>query len=246
MTGFLDSVRTSMCSSRRTETVPHDWIYALKAVGITGSLSLETHLDTGEIPPAVLQPHFAPPEPKEAPQPDLEGLLGPELSGKAEKESRKYIPAHFPAFPSKHTYMATPVFPQRESDPRKVREKAAQDGIAAENSLRKLMAAQKAGLQNRKGGKRKQSERMKKTNAMWREAMEASMKQDEEREALEKEQRKKQLEQEHADEDGEYEAIEDLKPISQSQTQFERKINLDEPVQVNYERKFWRKNARGV
>ncbi|KAF2635740.1 hypothetical protein P280DRAFT_411180 [Massarina eburnea CBS 473.64] len=245
MQDFLGKVRKSMCSSRRTETTPHDWIYALKAVGIAGSSSLENQLDTGNIPPHVLQPQFAPPERDESPPPNLEGLLGPELSGKMDKESRNYIPKHFPPFPSKHTYTATPVFAQRESDPRRIREKAAADGIRAEESLRKLMAAQKEGLQNRKGGKRKQSERLKKSNAMWRAAMEASMKEDEEREAKEKEQRKEYLDRHLGI--GEEDFLEDPLPHeSASQSQYKREINLDEPVQVNYDRKFWRKNARGI
>src|SRR4051812_6627786 len=117
MTNFLTQVRKSMASARRTETVPHDWIYALAANGLVGSSSLEPHLDTGEIPPSLLQPHFDPPEPADPPPLNLEGLLGPELSGKAEKESKAYIPKHFPPFPSKHTYKSTPVFAKRENDP---------------------------------------------------------------------------------------------------------------------------------
>lgn len=230
--------------------MPYDWIYALKSAGITGSSMIENQLDTGEIPPEVLVTQFAPPEHNEPPPPDLEGLLGPELSGKVDKESRPYIPAHFPPFPSKHTYKATPVFQQRESDPRKIREKAAAEGIEAENSLRTLMAAQKAGLQNRKGGKRKQSQRLKESNNLWRKAMEACMKADEEREAKEKQQRKDYLDQQVDDFE-----LADEEPAhasfihgadSASQSQYKREINLDEPIQVNYERKFWRKNARGV
>ncbi|KAF1948972.1 hypothetical protein CC80DRAFT_540606 [Byssothecium circinans] len=249
MTNFLATVRKSMSSARRTETVPHDWICALKSVGITGSSALEDQLDTGGIPPPILQPQVAPPEPEEPAPPNLEGLLGPELSGKADKDSRKYIPKHFPPFPSKHTYMATPVFPERESDPRRIREKAAADGIRAEESLRKLMAAQKAGLQNRKGGKRKQSARLKKTNEMWRAAMEACIKGDEAREAKEKKQRNDLLDRHMGD--GEDVQLRDSHSpaetaMPQPKIQNKREINLDEPVQVNYDRKFWRKNARGV
>lgn len=237
MTEFLGQVRKSMSSARRTETVSHDWIYALASAGIPGSSSLEQHLDTGNIPATVLQPSFAPPEPAEEPPPDLEGLLGPELSGKADKESKQYIPKHFPPFPSKHTYKATPVFAQRENDPRMIRERAAKEGIDAEKSLRTLMAAQKEGLQKRKGGKRKRSQRMKESDELWRQAMEDSMKDEEERE----EQERKRLAALAHEDAHEWEETPEV-PVQQPK----RRINLEEGVHVNYDRKFWRKSARGL
>ncbi|CAI6333701.1 unnamed protein product [Periconia digitata] len=239
MTNFLAEVRKSMSSARRTETVPHDWICGLKSAGINGSSDLESHLDYGSVPSQLLQPPLASSDTTEVPPPDLEGLLGPELSGKSDKESRKYIPAHFPPFPSKHTYKATPVFSHRENDPRSIREKAAEEGIAAEKSLRTLMVAQKAGLQKRRGGKRKQSEIMQKRNAAFKLAMEESLQDEAEREAKEN-RRRAALDRE----DDEWEA--GTHTITTTQTQYERKVNLDEGVQVNYDRKFWRRNARGV
>jgi transcription initiation factor TFIID subunit 8 len=238
MTNFLDQVRKSMSVSRRTETVPQDWIYALTSNGITGSSTLEAHLDTGEMPPSLLQPHFSPPDPSEPPPPDLEALLGT-LSGKAEKESKKYIPSHFPPFPSQHTYKSTPVFAEREDDPRKIREKASKEGIEAEKSLRKLMAAQKLGLQNRKGGKRKRSKRMKKSDELWKAAMEDCLKDEADREEKERQQRASR----RADDMAEYE---DIEPEDLSQPALpKRKVNLEEGVHVNYGRKYWRKSARG-
>lgn len=234
MRTFLSQVRKSMSSSRRIETVPHDWIYALKASGIHGSSDLEPHLDTGEVSPQVLQPSFPPPEPAEPPPPDLEGLLGAELSGRADKESRKYIPAHFPAFPPKHSWKASPVFTQRENDPRKIREKATEEGILAEQSLRKLMAAQKAGLQGNKARKQKRSKRMKESDALWQEAMKELIAEEENRDAEEK--RRRTFEDGMEDEEYEDEP-EQPKP--------DRTVNLLEGVHVNYDQKFWRKSARG-
>lgn len=153
MSNFTDQIRKSMSSARRTAMLPHDYIYALDSVGITGSGVLEQHLDTGDVPPTLLQPSFAPPEAADPMPPDLEGMLGPELSGRADKEARKYIPEHFPAFPPKHTYKATPVFAQREINPHAIREKAAKEGIEAEKSLRKLMEKKKEGERIRRAAR---------------------------------------------------------------------------------------------
>jgi transcription initiation factor TFIID subunit 8 len=238
MSNFLTQVRKSMVSGRRTETIPHDWIYALAANGLVGSSMLEPHLDTGEIPPSLLQPSFAPPEPAEPPPPNLDALLGPELSGKAEKESRAYIPKHFPPFPSQHTYKSTPVYAKRENDPRRIREKAAEEGIGAEKSLRKLMIGKKKGLQNRKGGKRKVSARMKQSDALLQQAMEDSVKDDEVRAERMK---RHQASRSRANLGDGWEEAE----VAPLQARTERRVNLDEGVHVNYEQKFYRKSARG-
>lgn len=230
MMNLLGDVRKSMTSARRTEPVPHDWVYALARDGFTGSSSLEQHLDTGEVPPSLLQPTLFSSVPEHDPVAEIDEIIGPDLSGRPDKESRTYIPKHFPPFPPKHTYVATPVFTQRETDPRKIREKATDEGIEAEKSLRKLMAKQKEGLQKQKAGKRKRSQRMKESDKLWQEAMEDVLK--DEAEADEK----ARLRQEDEDE---WEGVA-LQPRS------ERKVNLEEGVHVNYDRKFWRKSARGV
>lgn len=242
MRNFLSRVRTSMTSSRRTTAVPHDWIYALKDAGLAGSSALEPHLDTGEIPKDFFQPPFAPAEPPPPPPPDLEGLLGPELSGRAEKESRRYIPAHFPPFPPKHAWKSTPVFTQRENDPRKIREKATEEGILAEQSLRKLMAAQKAGLQQNKAKKQPKSKRIKESEALWQEAMKQLLEEEEVR-------AKRDLQRQFDDDldgDGEYEFEQPPQSLPESQPKRDRNAILQDGVHVNYEQKFFRKSARGL
>jgi hypothetical protein len=204
-----------------------------------GSSSLESHLDSGEISPSVLQPAFAPPEPAEPPPPDLEGLLGHELSGRADKESRKWIPAHFPPFPPKHSWLATPVFTQRENDPRKIREKATEEGILAEQSLRKLMAAQKSGLQGNKARKQRRSKRTKESDALWLTAMKGLIEEEEHR--AEKEKMQPQYDDEMDEDDEEFER----KPEKASAPPPPQKINLQEGVHVNHGQKYWRKSARG-
>lgn len=239
MTNFLAQVRKSMTSSRRTHTVSHDWVYALTTAGLRGSAVLDPHFDTGEIPPILLQPHFDPPVPLEAPPPETESLLGQELSGRADKDTRPYIPKHFPAFPSKHTYKATPVFTNRENDPRKIREKATEEGILAEQSLRKLMAAQKAGIQKQNAGKRKRSKRMKESDKLWQDAMTDLLVEEKERDEQD-EQRQARLEDE--DDEG-WDAP--LEPRIR-QPMVDRNASLEEGVHVNYEQRFWRKSASGV
>lgn len=227
-----------MTSSRRTDTVPYDWIYALASTGHRGSGILEQHFDTGEIPPSLLQPHIDPPVAPEPPPPDFESLLGPGLSGKDDKEKRPYIPAHLPPFPSRHTYKQSPVYTERENDPRKIREKATEEGIQAEQSLRKLMAAQKAGIQKQNAGKRKQSARMKESNKLWQEAMSDLMAEEKERE---KEEERRQLRQQEDEDENDWDA-----PIApRRQPGVERNVNLEEGVHVNYEQRFWRKSATG-
>lgn len=246
MTKFLTNVRMSMSSARRTETVAHDWIYALANAGLHGSGVLEPHLDTGDIPPSLLQPQFDPPAPQE-PQPiSTDALLGPELSGKTDKEARAYIPKHFPPFPSKNTYKATPVFTKRENDPRKIREKATEEGILAEQSLRKLMAAQKAGIQKQTAGKRKRSSRMKESDKLWQDAMTDLLAEEQDR--AEKEARQREREEnsdveDNADEDAWNANSQNHQPIV---VHVERNVNLEEGVHVNYDQRFWRKSARGA
>ncbi|KAF2875628.1 transcription factor TFIID complex subunit 8 C-term-domain-containing protein [Massariosphaeria phaeospora] len=235
MTNITSLVRQSMTSARRTQPVAHDWIYALNSTGLTGSSLLESHLDTSELPPSLLQPAFAPAEPPEAPPPDIEGLLGPELSGKAEKQSRKHIPAHFPPFPSKHTWRSTPVYTERENDPRKIREKATEEGILAEQSLRKLMAARKAGIQKDRAGKRKKSKRIRESDKLWKEAMENVLEEEAEEED--------KARQAAVDDDG---FNKGPSMLLQLNPRTERKVDLEKSVYVNYDQKFWRKSARGV
>ncbi|KAL1600722.1 hypothetical protein SLS60_007110 [Paraconiothyrium brasiliense] len=185
MSHFTDNIRKSMSSARRTVPVPHDFVYALNSVGLTGSGVLAPHLDTGDLPASFLQPAFAPPEPAELPPPDLEGMLGPELSGRADKESRKYIPAHFPAFPPKHTWMATPVYAKREVDPHTIRERAAKEGVEAEKSLRRLMEKKKEG-DRKKNASRAQPQRSQvaiKREELWRTCLREALEEEEEDEA---------------------------------------------------------------
>lgn len=61
-----------------------------------------------------------------------------------------YVPPHFPPRPPAHSWIHTPVLPVRERDARRLRERAMAEGVAAEQGLRRLAAAEKAGVKKKK------------------------------------------------------------------------------------------------
>ena len=137
MAHYLADVRRSMLSCRRINPIPQDFLQALH----THQLSLRT-----------LLPHLDPPVPPERSQYSLQSeppqedeyqqlqLLNQILNDATDEQPRGYVPKHFPKFPSRHTYKSTDEFPNREVDPRKVREQATEEGRMGEEALRKLVA----------------------------------------------------------------------------------------------------------
>ncbi|KAL5354985.1 transcription factor TFIID complex subunit 8 C-term-domain-containing protein [Aspergillus floccosus] len=134
---FASYVRQSMLSSRRIQPIPQDFEHALRRHRV--------RVDD-------LLPHVKP-NPNLEPVPTLLSdpleddsfktlpTLGPQLSGDDDRVRSAYIPKHFPEFPSKHTYRHTPVYTEREQDPRRIRERATEDGRHGEEALRKLARA---------------------------------------------------------------------------------------------------------
>ncbi|KAF2493224.1 hypothetical protein BU16DRAFT_528548 [Lophium mytilinum] len=222
---FLRSVKQSMESCRRSDAIPQDFIHALTHAGITPA-DLIAHLDQ-PFPAAVVQPPIPAPEPQEPAPPDLEGMLGPELSGAKEKQARKWIPKHFPNFPSKHTYTSTPVFSERIKDPGKIREHSIQEGILAEKALRKLMAAEKMGAQ-KKGAKQRQGTQRQRSDEMWLEAMKVL-----------------QEDEDNAARNTRNEEFDDFSGVRETQFESQKSTRKEifEGMQVNYDKKFWRKAA---
>lgn len=143
MLNFLSDVKDSMAAARRTSAIPYDFTYALDTAGLSSS-DLEPHLEL-PFPPQLSAPRIATPAPAEPPPLNLAHMLGAELHTpsifKNEVKETSYIPAHFPPLPSRHSYLETPVFTEREKDARKIRERATEEGILAEQALRKLTAA---------------------------------------------------------------------------------------------------------
>lgn len=168
---FAAGVRQSMLSCRRTQAIAQDFLQALH----THQLSLRA-----------LLPHLRPPVPKrrarivlpcESPIREEEydyQFLGTTLGDASVEQGRYYVPEHFPAFPSKHTYKATAEYPDREEDPRKIRERATEEGRLGEEALRRLVSARTADRPSlARSGQRVQSIRSKR-DELWKETMEAA------------------------------------------------------------------------
>lgn len=130
-------IRQSMLSARRIQPIPLDFEHALKRFRISPN-DLLPHLKSP--PPDNYIPTLLPsPPPENEISKTLPFLTA--LSSEDDRANRPYIPKHFPSFPSKHTYSATAVFIGRDNDPRKIRERAAEDGRHGEEALRKLASA---------------------------------------------------------------------------------------------------------
>lgn len=141
MLHLLADVRSSMQTHRRPVPTAQDFRMALAQMPNTQSASLLTPQLELSLPEDVSYPYIPQPAPPPAPAPDFSALLQPLLAD----AQPQYIPSHFPKLPPGHAWKETPVFPTREKDARKMREKATEEGMMAEQALRKLAAAAKAG-----------------------------------------------------------------------------------------------------
>jgi len=106
MDSFLEDVKTFANASRRTHPIPTDFDTTLKRFNLTPQL-LKKHLKPPVSKPEII-PTFEPVEVEQHIDVSLP-ILGPELSGDAEKSALHHIPRAFPSFPSIHTYKSTPV-----------------------------------------------------------------------------------------------------------------------------------------
>lgn len=159
-----------MLSSRRAQPIPLDYEYALRRHGLTDRL-LRPHLKP-PVPRSKSQLTFELPEAEEEHVRAVPELLGKELSGASDKLKMPFIPKKFPAFPSRHTYKATEVMPERETDPRKIREKATEAARHGEEALRRLVSVGKVGDQKgvRKALIKSPAKRLR--HELWDKAME--------------------------------------------------------------------------
>ncbi|KAI9926103.1 hypothetical protein ASPWEDRAFT_107543 [Aspergillus wentii DTO 134E9] len=135
---FASFVRQSMLTSRRIQPIPQDFEHAMKRQSLRADDLLPYLKPLPNVEP---NPTLLPTPPPEEDFFKSVSFLGPQLSGEEDRSRSAHIPRHFPEFPSKHTYRHTPVFTEREQDPRKIREKATEDGRHGEEALRKLARA---------------------------------------------------------------------------------------------------------
>lgn len=170
MAHYLADVRQSMLSCRRTQAIPQDFLQALHTHQLSLS-SLLPHLD-----PPVDPSRTQFPLQMEIAQDNGEQhlrFLGSLLNADPDENLRAYVPKHFPELPSKHTYKATPEYAKHDQDPRKVREKATEEGRLGEEALRRLVCAGAGkSAQESQTGRKTQSARAVR-DLVWMETMQA-------------------------------------------------------------------------
>ncbi|KAJ5220390.1 hypothetical protein N7468_009594 [Penicillium chermesinum] len=127
----------SMLASRRIQPIPPDFEHALTRI----RLSLNDLHPLVKTPQPVAKISILPPSPPPEDELARNHAFLTALRGEESETNRSYVPKNFPDFPSKHTYSATPVFTERDNDPRKIREQAADDGRHGEEALRRLASA---------------------------------------------------------------------------------------------------------
>ncbi|KIW76428.1 hypothetical protein Z517_11174 [Fonsecaea pedrosoi CBS 271.37] len=143
MLRFLSKVRRSMLAARRTYPIATDFETAIDVLDIPRP--------DDQLAPYQTQPSINPPLlPTPPPEDEFHNLvelpasfLGPGLDGHGELKRFSFTTKGLPELPSAHTYRDTPVYPDRQSDSRKIRELATHEGKLGEQALRKLAGAVK-------------------------------------------------------------------------------------------------------
>lgn len=140
---FCSKVRRSMHAARRTVPIATDFESAIAALDVPRlDDQLKAYQSQVTINPTLLP--TPPPDDvfhnhAELPQ----SLLGPELGAQDALKKFHPNPSFLPPLPSAHTYRQTTVFPERQTDSRRIRELATEEGKLGEQALRKLAGAVK-------------------------------------------------------------------------------------------------------
>ena len=161
-----------MLHCRRTQPIPHDFLQSLHEHRLSLT-ALLPHLDP-PVPPVKSQISLAPESPRTE-QEQQSSAANIFLRDTSQAGTRSFIPKAFPAFPSEHTYKATPDVPTRDDDPRRIRERATDEGRLGEAALRRLVSSRTdeslATSTQIKQAKKSMRERR---DEAWKEAMEAT------------------------------------------------------------------------
>lgn len=140
-------VSRSMHNGRRIVPLAPDFEAALKALNVPRPddqlLACSTKLES--LPQRSYLPS-PPPEDEFHTSHELpRDFLGPQLSRQTDLNLYSSNIKSLPPLPSAHTYKTTPVIDQRETDTRRIRELATEEGKLGEAALRKLAAASNSG-----------------------------------------------------------------------------------------------------
>ena len=132
-----------MLIARRTVPIPTDFESAIHALDIPRSDDqLLPYRTKPDVNPSLLPT----PPPDDAFHESVKlppSFLGPELNGQSALKRFSMTTSSLPPLPSAHTYKDTAVFPQRETDTRRIRELATEEGKLGEQALRRLAGAVK-------------------------------------------------------------------------------------------------------
>jgi transcription initiation factor TFIID subunit 8 len=252
MSEFLESVKSSMASNRRTTSTPTDWVFALKAYG------LEPHmlLPYLTIPPTshITQPTLDIEEPIPAHLLEADSasdalLFPPSADDAAAKRLAKYIPKHLPRLPSAHTWQNTPVNGAKEYDALKIRERATQEGVMAERALRRLMAAQSVSRSGsgkaagRKNGRRK----VERDESVFAKALQSAETHDQDTKRREEATGgDNDFDDEDSADEGDLMHLDSAPKTTNKQEKNTRlDMSLEPGLAVNYDRGHWRLEGRG-
>lgn len=132
-----------MLAARRTVPIAADFETAIDVLDIPRP---DDQLKPYESQPPVNRPLLPTPPPEDVFHNTVElpaTFLGPELDGHGELKKFSFNTRGLPELPSAHTFKATPVYPYRENDTRRIRELATKEGKLGEQALRKLAGAVK-------------------------------------------------------------------------------------------------------
>lgn len=171
---FIEAVKLRSHSARREYPNPVDFEATLYRFNLT---------------PDSLEPHLRPPIDRKLLVPetveitmDSGGFLRPlptlasDLSGKAEKDEKGYIPSQFPEFPSRHTFVSTP----REEvsggrDLKRINMEVSKAAKQGEDALRGLLRASKIRQQKEVRSQVQSQDTSRERYRLWELAMEKMM-----------------------------------------------------------------------
>lgn len=230
MLNFLHIVHHSMTASRRDNVVPQDYTAALAKNNITPSDLLRFLKIRPE--PTITQPTLGVTPAADFSVKDYQVVLGKSLDPLTDGIPRKYIPAFLPKLPSLHTWKTTKVEAAREQDAQKIRELATQEGVLAEQALRRLVAASSKASEGRNAVGKHAAVSGRALSA-WEKALEKAQEIDKAQQAME--------EAENMDADD----METDLSLPTRKAKAVQDTSFESGIAVNYDRRFWRASGRG-